>query len=207
MMQFWFEFGSNYSYPAAMRIEALAAERSVDLAWRPFLLGPIFADQGWHTSPFILYPAKGRYMWRDMERVCARYGLPWRRPSQFPRNGLLAARVACRFAEEPWLPAFVRAVFHANFAEDREIAEPAVIDDILAALDLPARAILEEAQSDDGKRRLRDQTDAARRLGLFGAPSFVVDGELFWGHDRIVEALDWATADAAGPMFERTGRP
>ena len=204
MMQFWFEFGSNYSYPAAMRIEALAAERSVNLAWRPFLLGPIFADQGWHDSPFNLYPAKGRYMWRDMERICARHGLPWRRPSSFPRSGLLAARVTCRFADEPWVPAFVRAVFHANFAEDREIGEAAVVDAILGSLDLPTTAILDEARSEDGKRRLRDQTDAARRLGLFGAPSFVVDDELFWGHDRMVEAMDWATAGArpaegAGP--------
>jgi hypothetical protein len=94
-MNFWFEFASTYSYPAAMRIEALAAERGVDVRWRAFLLGPIFRAQGWNDSPFNLYPAKGRYMWRDLERICSAQGIPFNRPSVFPRNGLLAARVAC----------------------------------------------------------------------------------------------------------------
>jgi 2-hydroxychromene-2-carboxylate isomerase len=100
-VDFWFEFGSTYSYPAAMRIESLASERHVAVSWRSFLLGPIFGDQGWNDSPFNIYPAKGRYMWRDLERVCDTLDLPFRRPSEFPRNGLLAARVACRFAASP----------------------------------------------------------------------------------------------------------
>src|SRR5512144_141266 len=120
-MQFWFEFASTYSYPVAMRVEIAAAEREVDLEGRPFLLGPIFAAQGWGDSPFNIYPAKGRYMWRDLERLCSRQGLPLRRPSRFPRSGLLAARVAVASAAERWLPDFVRAVYYANFAEDREI--------------------------------------------------------------------------------------
>ncbi len=70
-LDFWFDFASTYSYPAAMRIGPLAAAAGVSLRWRPFLLGPIFKDQGWETSPFNLYPAKGRYMWRDLERICA----------------------------------------------------------------------------------------------------------------------------------------
>src|SRR5512147_3041977 len=105
-----------------MRIERAAAEREVYLEWRPFLLGPIFAAQGWRDSPFNIYPAKGRYMWRDLERICARLDLPLRRPSVFPRNGLLAARVALLGAGESWGPAFVRATYHANFAEDLDIA-------------------------------------------------------------------------------------
>ena len=89
-MQFWFEFASTYSYPAAMRIAHKAARRGVAIEWKPFLLGPIFAAQGWDDSPFNLYPAKGRYMWRDLERICEAQGLPFHRPSQFPRSGLLA---------------------------------------------------------------------------------------------------------------------
>ena len=126
-LQFWFEFGSTYSYPAAMRIEALAAQRGVAIAWRAFLLGPIFRKQGWNDSPFNLYPAKGRYMWRNLERICQVQGVPFRRPSQFPRNGLLAARVACTFSDAPWLPDFVRAVYRANFAEDSDISSPEVV--------------------------------------------------------------------------------
>ena len=91
---FWYEFASTYSYPASMRIEALAASRGVALHWRPFLLGPIFAAQGHADSPFNLNPAKGRYMWGDLQRICASLGLPLRRPDPFPQNSLLAARVA-----------------------------------------------------------------------------------------------------------------
>ena len=96
-IDFWFEFGSTYSYPAAMRIEELAGARGVDVNWRPFLLGPIFRDQGLTDSPFNLHAAKGRYMWRDLERTGETLGIPFRRPSRFPRNGLLAARIACLF--------------------------------------------------------------------------------------------------------------
>jgi len=126
-IEFWFEFASTYSYIVAERIEAEAKVRGVSVEWRPFLLGPIFASQGWKDSPFNLYPAKGRYMWRDMERLCDKFGLPFRRPSEFPRNGLLPARIACLEASQRWRPEFVQAVFRANFAEDRNISEVEVI--------------------------------------------------------------------------------
>src|SRR6516162_5275559 len=93
-IDFWFEFASTYSYPAAMRIGALASAAGVEVRWRPFLLGPIFRAQGWDTSPFNLMPDKGRYMWRDLERVCAALELPFGRPDPFPQPSLLAARVA-----------------------------------------------------------------------------------------------------------------
>jgi len=191
-LEFWFEFASTYSYPAAMRIEALARAAGVPVAWRPFLLGPIFQQQGWNDSPFNLYPAKGRYMWRDLARICEELGVPLRRPSRFPRNGLLAARVACRFAAEPWLGDFVRAVYRANFAEDREISERAVVEAILDALGQPGARCIEEAQSPESKERLRAQSERGAALGIFGAPSFVVGDELFWGNDRLEAALAWA---------------
>jgi hypothetical protein len=86
-LDFWFEFSSTYSYPAAMRIGALAAEAGVEVRLRPFLLGPIFQAHGWNTSPFILYPAKGRHMWRDLERICAALSLPFRRPEHLRNRG------------------------------------------------------------------------------------------------------------------------
>src|SRR5580698_1041642 len=94
VLDFWFDFASTYSYPAAMRAEQLGATCGVALNWRPFLLGPIFVAQGWDNSPFNLFPRKGRYMWRDLERICARENLPLRRPATFPQNSLLAARCA-----------------------------------------------------------------------------------------------------------------
>jgi 2-hydroxychromene-2-carboxylate isomerase len=198
-LEFWFEFASTYSYPAALRVEDVARAGGVGVVWRPFLLGPIFREQGWNDSPFNLYPAKGRYMWRDLERVCAGLGLPFRRPSRFPRQSLVAARVACRFADEPWLPEFARSVYRANFAEDLEIGEARVVADRLDALGLAGAALVEEAQSADGKDALRAQTEQAAGLGIFGAPSFVADGELFWGNDRLEAAVAWAAGRARAP--------
>ena len=188
-LEFWFEFASTYSYPAAMRIEDAARAAGVPLVWKPFLLGPIFAAEGWNDSPFNVYPVKGRYMWRDLERICARLHLPFRRPTRFPRNGLLAARVAVLGADQAWGPAFVRAVYQANFVDDRDIADPGVVSELLARLGAPG--VLEAAQATENKDRLRRQTEAAVALGIFGAPSFVSRGELFWGNDRLEEALAW----------------
>jgi 2-hydroxychromene-2-carboxylate isomerase len=191
-LQFWFEFASTYSYPAAARIEAAASDAGVRVDWKPFLLGPIFKGQGWTDSPFNVYPVKGRYMWRDLERLCAKYALPFRKPTQFPRNALLAARVACLAADQAWCASFVRAVYHANFAEDRDIAAAETIGAILETLGQPAHAVLGAAQQADNKDGLRQQTEAAITLGIFGAPSFVVGRELFWGNDRLDDALAWA---------------
>jgi 2-hydroxychromene-2-carboxylate isomerase len=193
-LDFWFEFASTYSYPAAMRIEALAREANVALDWKPFLLGPIFARQSWDDSPFNIYPAKGRYMWRDLERICAGLGLPFRRPTVFPRSGLLAARIACIGAEAgaAWIGDFVRAVYHANFGLDWEIGDPNVIGEILDGLGLPAAALIEQAGAPAVRQMLRQRTAEAEALGLFGAPSFVADGELFWGNDRLEPTIAWA---------------
>jgi 2-hydroxychromene-2-carboxylate isomerase len=194
---FWYEFASTYSYPAALRIGAVAARAGVTIEWRPFLLGPILARQGLSDSPFNIQPAKGRYMWRDIERICAAEALPLRRPSVFPRNGLLAARVALIAGEEGWCAEFTRAVYRANFAEDREIADPAVIGAILQSLGREPAPVLDRAGSTAIKERLRAQTEDAMARGIFGAPSFTIGDELFWGNDRLEEAIEWAKKAAA----------
>jgi 2-hydroxychromene-2-carboxylate isomerase len=197
-LDFWFDFASTYSYPAALRIRMLADEAGVAINFRPFLLGPIFKAQGWSTSPFNLYPAKGRHMWRDLERSCAELQLAFRRPDPFPQNSLLAARVALVGLDQPWGEAFCRAIFRAQFADGRRIDDTAAIGDILTGLKLDPEPALAAAQSDAIKARLRAQTDEAQRLGVFGAPSFTTaDGELFWGNDRLEPAVRWAKAAAA----------
>lgn len=202
ILEFWYEFASTYSYLAAMRIEAAAEQAGVTLVWRPFLLGPIFKAQGWETSPFNLYPAKGRYMWRDMEREAARLGLPLYRPKVFPQNGLLAARIALLGADRGWTPAFTRAVYAAEFGEGHDIADPAVLSGILENLGLDAQAVVAEAQGDANKTRLRRMNEEAQGRGIFGAPSFFAeDGEMFWGNDRLERALDWAVAQARRSDF------
>jgi 2-hydroxychromene-2-carboxylate isomerase len=196
-IEFWFEFASTYSYPAAFAVEERAKARGVRVVWRAFLLAPIFGAQGMKDSPFNIYPVKGAYMWRDLARICAHQGLPLRKPSAFPRNGLLAARIACRFANENWCPEFVRSVYAANFRDDREISSPEVIAGIVEQLGLKPEAILTDAQTQPAKDALRAQTERAISLGIFGAPTFAVDGELFWGGDRLEHALDWALGNRA----------
>ena len=196
MLEFWFEFASTYSYVAAARLRAIADAAQVEVRYQPFLLGPIFADQGWNDSPFNLQPVKGRYMWRDMERLCQAASLPFQRPSTFPRNGLLAARVCCVGRDEPWLPEFVEAVYAANFGQDRDIADAELLVHILETLRAPGSSILETSRSHETKQRLRDQTEQARAHGIFGAPSFIVGSELFWGQDRLGDAIAMARLGA-----------
>jgi 2-hydroxychromene-2-carboxylate isomerase len=194
MIEFWYEFGSTYSYPAAMRIERLAEQAGVAVAWRPFLLGPLFQEQqGLADSPFNVFPVKGDYMWRDLQRVCDQEGLPLVHPSQFPRNGLLAARVAICGLDDGWTPAFSRAVYQANFVDDLDISKPEVLAPLIASAGAGPEATLAAADTVPIKARLKDHVRQAQERGLFGAPSFVTaDGELFWGNDRLETALAWA---------------
>lgn len=199
-MQVWIEFASTYSYVAVERVASLARDAGVVIEWKPFLLGPIFREQGWNDSPFNLYPRKGEYMWRDMQRLCARHGLPFRRPSQFPRSGLTAARITLAMADAPGCGDFVRAVYRANFAEDRDIANWDVLVSLLCDMGHDPDPIVERASSGAIREGLKKQNEQAVELGLFGAPSFIVDGELFWGQDRLEDAIAWATHGPPPPL-------
>jgi 2-hydroxychromene-2-carboxylate isomerase len=192
-LEFWYELGSNYSYLSVMRIEELARQHGVAIIWKPFLLGPIFKSLGWDSSPFVLQKEKGAYIWRDMVRQCEKYHLPWTRPSTFPRRTVLPTRVALLGADEPWIGAYSKQLMQINFVEDRDIDTPEAVSEVLDGLGLPASDLLGEAQSDENKLRLREQTDEARRRGVFGAPTFFVGAEMFWGNDRLEDALRLAT--------------
>ena len=193
-LDFWLEFASTYSYPAAMRIAPLAERAGVTVRWRPFILGAIFQEQGLPLdSPFNWQPAKGRYMWRDLARCCEALGLPFRRPEPFPQNSLAAARVMLVGLDPGWAEDFARAVYAAEFGDGRDIGDPLVLADLLDRLNVAAEPALRRAQGDEIKAKLRSETEAAQRLGIFGAPTFVTpDGELFWGNDRLETALEWA---------------
>jgi len=199
VLEFWYEFGCTYSYLSAMRVETLARDCGVTVSWRPFLLGPIFRKQGWDTSPFNLNPAKGRYMWRDMARQCERYGLPLVIPEPFPQNGLLAARIALTGRAQPWIGDFTRAVFMAEFGSGEDISDEGFLASLLLEAGAPAKDILLAAHSNETKGALRAAVDEAEQKGIFGAPSFVVqNGELFWGNDRMEDALEMAAALSQG---------
>lgn len=193
-LSFWFDYASTYSHLAALRIGPAAEAAGVEVAWRPFLLGPIFGAQGWRDSPFNLYPVKGRNMWRDMDRQAAKHGLPpIRRPEPFPQNSLRAARLTLALPE-PLRAPFAESVFRAEFAEGLPIDRVETLAPLLHRLGRDPEADFAAAESPEIKTALRAVGEEAAALGLYGAPSFVAeDGELFWGHDRLEDALAWAT--------------
>ncbi|MES2489530.1 MAG: 2-hydroxychromene-2-carboxylate isomerase [Pseudomonadota bacterium] len=191
-IEFWFDFGSNYSYLTTMRIEQAASNLGVTVLWRPFLLGPIFKSFGWETSPFVLQKAKGEYVWKDMARECQKYGLAWTQPTNFPRASILPQRVALAGADEPWLAEFCRKVMTTNFVEDRDVDSFDTIRGILDRMGLSSEQILAAALSAENKLALRHQTEAAQAKGIFGAPTFFVGDEMYWGNDRLDDALRYA---------------
>jgi 2-hydroxychromene-2-carboxylate isomerase len=193
MIEFWFDFPSTYSYPAAMRIERLAGEAGMDVVWKPFLLGPLFnQQQGLTDSPFNAFPVKGKYMWRDLARVCEDEGLTLTKPAAFPQNGLKAARITLALPEAA-RPDFVRAVYTANFAEGALISDEAVLEGLLARLGHSPGDVLARAGSDEVKAELKKNTEEAAARGVFGAPTFFApDGDMFWGNDRLEQAVRWA---------------
>ncbi|KIC37703.1 DSBA oxidoreductase [Ruegeria sp. ANG-R] len=192
-LQFWFDFASTYSYLSAMRIQRAASEAGVEVAWQPFLLGPIFADQGWNNSPFNLYPAKGRYMWRDMERLCAARDLPFQRPETFPQNSLNAARLALVVESADQRAAFVRAVYSAQFGSGHDISDPAVLAECLDTSGV-SPDVLERISDPMIKAALFEQVAQAKAKHIFGAPSFISGDELFWGDDRLDDAVSHASS-------------
>ena len=190
MIEFWFEFASTYSYPAAMRVERLAGEAGMGVVWKPFLLGPFFnQQQGLTDSPFNAFPVKGAYMWRDLARVCEDEGLTLTKPAAFPQNGLKAARITLALPDAA-RPDFVRAVYQANFAEGALISDDAVLEGILVRLGHLPDAVLARAGSDEVKAELKKNTEEAAARGVFGAPTFFApDGDMFWGNDRLEQAV------------------
>ncbi len=195
-LEFWFEYGSTYSYLSVMRMESVArvAGVEVEVEWKPFLLMPIFKELGWRDSPFVQIPVKGEYMWRDLERRAQAHGLPYQRPSVFPPQTLLTARIGFLAFREGWGEDFTREVFRLHWTEDRIIGTPENLEPALHALGKEPEEVIAAAQAEEIKLGLRAQTEQAVAHGIFGAPSFVVgeSKELFWGDDRLEEALEWA---------------
>jgi 2-hydroxychromene-2-carboxylate isomerase len=192
-LEFWYDFASTYSYLSAMRIEELSTAAGVEIVYRPFLLGPIFKAQGLNTSPFVLNPAKGRYMARDIARIAAARGRAFYMPEPFPAHSLAAARIGMVAEQEGWIAAFTPAVFAAEFANRADIAAPETLARTVTDLGHDPARVMARTSSDEVKSALRARTEAAAGKGIFGAPTFITDdGEFFWGDDRLEAALAWA---------------
>ena len=190
-IDFFFFYGSTYTYLSVMRIEQAAAEAGVDVNWRPFNVRAIMLEMD--NIPFATKPAKAAYMWRDLERRAARYGIDYRRQPQYPVDpDLLANRVGVLAADEGWCPDYTKASYRAWFLEDRPLGVDDNVEHVLRSLDKDPAAVIDAANADDTVQRLEDETAAARALGIFGSPTFAVDAEIFWGDDRLEDALAWS---------------
>jgi len=199
-MTFWFEFASTYTWLTVSRLPALAEARGVQVDWRPFLLAPLLKHQvGMERGPFLGHPSKLKYMWRDLERRAGVHAIEYRKPSVYPPNTLLTARVATMAATQGWCEAFTREAFRLHWTEDVAIGTDDNLRRALTTIGKDADEVLVAAQGDSTKQLLRAVTDAAEALGVFGSPSFTIGDELFWGDDRLEDALDFAAAPSAPP--------
>jgi 2-hydroxychromene-2-carboxylate isomerase len=189
-IEFWFEYGSTYTYLSVMRIEALAAPHKIEIVWCPFLLMPIMIEAGMKDGPFLSHPSKLRYMWRDVERRARRYNLAYDRPLVYPPNTLLTARIGLLASREGWCAPFTQTTFRLHWTEGKTIGTAANLNECLGSLRKDLDATLRAAESDEIKAALRTQVERAKTLGIFGSPSFIADGDLFWGDDRLEDAID-----------------
>jgi 2-hydroxychromene-2-carboxylate isomerase len=197
-LEFWYDFASPYSYLAASRIERITTGRPIRLVWKPLLLGPIFKRRPQNASLFQeVGPEEAKYRRRDVERHCELYGLALQWPSTYPRSSLLATRLALIAADEGWCGEFSRAIFHASFADDHDIAAEQVVADVVQSLGRRAGDYIQRAGAPETKARLIAEVDHAIHKGVFGAPTFIIGDEIFWGNDRLEQAWNWLDRDAA----------
>ena len=127
-----------------------------------------------------------------MERLTAKLGIPWRKPSVFPRNSVRGGRIAAAHADAPWLPLFIRAIFVANFGDDKEIDDDRTVRDLITGIGENADRVISVAMDPEHSTALRENTEKAIALGIFGAPNCVVGNELFWGEESLPDAIAWA---------------
>ena len=189
-IDFFFSYGSTYSYLSIMRVEGLAAAAGVAVRWRPFFARKIMEEQ--NNRPFLGKPVKTKYMWRDVERRAAQFGIPFNcippypiTPSTVPhRVGLVASR-------QGWCPEFSRAVYRDWFMQHKDLGQTTRVAEAVASLGHDPEKVLAEAGTPEVEVMLESETDVARKLGIFGSPTFVVGEEVFWGDDRLEIALEW----------------
>jgi 2-hydroxychromene-2-carboxylate isomerase len=193
-IEFYFDFSSPYSYLASEEIEALAERHGRQLQWRPTLLGAVFKQSG-GTPLTEGYGPKARYSVRDFSRSAAFIGVPYRHPTVFPVGAVAAARsVLWLQRDEPQqVPAFIHAVFRAFFVSDQNIGESAVVLDIARGLGLDPQRLAAGIQEESIKNALRERVEQSIARGVFGAPTLFIDGEMFWGHDRLPQVERWIT--------------
>lgn len=190
-MDFFFSYSSTYSYLSVMRADALAAKADVALRWRPFRLRTLTQEQ--NNRPFIGKPVKLKYMWRDVERRAKQHGIPFNGIPPYPVDAeALAHRVGVVAATEGWCPEYSKAAYRGWFVDHKDPGDAAQLHAVLAGLGKDPDSVISRANSPQVEGQLVRETDAARSLGIFGSPTFVVGEEIFWGDDRLETAIEWS---------------
>ena len=187
-LEFWLEYASTYSYLSVSRIGGLADERGIEIDWRPFWLYPVREHLGL-PAPFQAGSAREKYMWLDVERRARSLHLPYRRPQVYPFNSIPIGRIAFVAAREGWCREFTETAFRLHWTEGISMETPANLQAALASAGQEPARVQDLASSPEIKQAFKEQTTRAIDRGIFGAPSFVVTGELFWGDDRLEDAL------------------
>ena len=189
-IDFWFTMGSTYSYLSVMRLADVERTTGIKFQWRPFHL-LIILQQMKHV-PFADKPAKCRYMWRDIERRAALHGLPGKLPAPYPaKQSVVANLVAIVGMREGWGADFVRAAYRHWFQQGEETGSEPNLSASLRDIGQDPVRVLALASAAEANHRLLAETDTARRLGIFGSPTFAIGEELFWGDDRVDDAVSW----------------
>jgi 2-hydroxychromene-2-carboxylate isomerase len=190
-IDFYFDFSSPYGYFASARINPLAAQHGRSVVWRPILLGAVFKITGQQPLPTI--PLKGSYSQHDLVRSARLFGLPYKTPTKFPVAGQAPSRAFYWLTDrEPALAVkLAQALFHAYFAEDRDISSPEVTANVAAKLGVDREQLLQALGEPAVKERLKTEVDAAIERGVFGSPFFIIDKEPFWGADRLDQVDRW----------------
>jgi len=192
-LDFFLFLGSTYTHLSVHRAEMLAGRAGVGLHWRPFSARTLMLEQ--NNRPFIGKPVKLAYMWRDLERRARRHGVPFVSIPPYPIDmEELGNRVATVAALEGWCAGFMQAAYAAWFVQNRDPGAPETLADLLLGMKRDPATVLARADSAEIRERYAEETDAARRLGIFGSPTFACGSEIFWGDDRLEDAIDWCQA-------------
>lgn len=197
-VDFWFTVGSTYSFLSVMRVPEVSRASGVVFPWRPFRLLTILQEM--NHVPFADKPAKAAYMWRDIERRARMYGLPWAGPPRYPlADSGLPNRIAVLGMQEGWCESYVRAAYERWFLHHESADEPEALRHSLESIGQDAERVLKLANSERVHAALKRATDEARALGIFGAPTFATGGEIFWGDDRLDDAILWHRRETLAP--------